>query len=139
MPVTYRLLPRRNLVVVSFSGLAGLQETLEGARAAARQPAFRSHMRHLVDLRAVTGWERDFPGFMALQAQLMDIFHWRPSEALVVAIAPHRPAKEMSGLVARSWEGLDGPILRVVTDEEQALALLGLREGSLAELLAGAE
>lgn len=139
MPASYRLLPSRNLVLLSFSGVAGLDETLEGAQEIASRPAFRPHMRHLVDLRGVTAWERDFPGFMALQARLMDIFQWRPAEALVVAIAPHRPAKEMAGLVARSWEGLDGPLLRVVTDEEQALALLGLREKSLAELQAVVE
>lgn len=139
MPVTYRLVPSRNLVVLTFSGVAGLDETLRGAEQTARHPAFRPHMRHLVDLRAVTGWERDFPGFMALQARLIDVFGWRPAQALVVAIAPHAPAKEMSGLVNRSWDGLDGPLLRIVTDEDQALALLGLREGSLAELLAVAD
>lgn len=139
MPVTYRLVPSRNLVVVTFSGVAGLDETLQGARQTAQDPAFRPHMRHLVDLRAVTGWERDFPGFMALQARLMDVFRWRPAQALVVTIAPHRPAKEMAGLVNRSWDGLDGPLLRIVTDEDQALALLGLREGSLAELPTGAD
>lgn len=135
MPVAFRLVPSRNLIVVTFSGLAGLAETLAGAREIAGSPGYRAHMNHLVDLRPIMGWERDFPGFMALQAQLGDIFAWHRSGAIIVGIAPHAAAQEMSGLVLRSWTGVEGmPVLRIVTDEEQALSLLGLRERSLAEV-----
>lgn len=136
MPVTFRILPRFTLVLVTYAGCAGLDETIRGARACAADPAFRPSMRHLVDLRAVTGWERDFAGFMAMQAQLAGIFGWHRSAAMVVAIAPHAPAREMAGLVTRSWDGLTGPALRMALDEEQALSMLGLPEGSLADLLA---
>lgn len=139
MPVDFRLLPSRNLIVLTFHGVAGLGESMAAATACARHPRFHPHCRQLIDLRAVTGWERDFPGFMALQAALVEVFDWKRTEAMIVAIAPHRPAQEMAGLVARSWQGLGGPTLRLVTDEGQALAMLGLREASIPELLAGAD
>lgn len=139
MPVDFRLLPSRNLIILTFHGVAGLAEAMEAATACARHPDFQPHRRQLVDLRAVTGWERDFPGFMALQAALVEVFDWKRTEAMIVAIAPHRPAQEMAGLVGRSWQGLGGPALRVALDEVQALGLLGLREGSIGELLAGAD
>lgn len=140
MPVTFRILPRSSLIVATYTGFASIDETTVAAEACARDPAFSPHLRHLVDLRAVTGYERDFPRFLAMQARVMDSFRFQPNELMIVYLSPTPVAQAMAAMVNRSWDGLaEGPILRIVLTEDEALALLGLGATSLAAVLAEAD
>jgi hypothetical protein len=134
MPVGFRILPRHGLCVVTFSGLVGIDETRDSVGECARHPDFRPGMRHIFDLTHVTGVERDYPAYLALQAKALENLGPSPFESLLVYLAPTRPAQEMAELIRKSWEGLDWAIVRIVSDEMQALELLGVRAQSLGEL-----
>lgn len=135
MPIAFHVLAHRNLVVARYSGLAGLQETIEAAAECAAHPGFRPTMRHLVDLVGVTGYERDFPRYFAMQATVMEQFFVPGLDHVFVYLAPTRPGQEMAQMVRRSWDGLDHIVLRIVEHEGQAMTILGLKERTLAELL----
>jgi hypothetical protein len=128
MPVSYQILPHRNLVLVTYTGHAGLAETLEQISDCTRQPEFRPWMRHLVDVSQITGYERDFPGFFAMQARAMDDLPPHPDGLVIAFLAPTRIGQEMAQMTRRSWDGLDKIILRVFDTEEAALSFLGIAE-----------
>jgi len=133
MPVSFRLVPRYQLIVVTYTGKAVLAETVEKAKLCAEHPDFHPAMRHVIDLSAVTEVERDYASFFAMQARLMETFQSHP-EQMYLFIAPTRVAQELAQMVRRSWEGLDWAMVRIVADEAQALELLGLSASSLQEL-----
>ena len=129
MPIAFRILPELALVHVTYSGVAGLAETIEGTAACAAHPDFRPSHRHLVDLRGIDDFERDLPGFLSMQARVIDHFPiigdgFHPF--MMVMIAPSGPARGMAEQVRRTWEGLEGALVRVVVDEASALSVLGL-------------
>jgi hypothetical protein len=136
MPVSFRILPQHALVLVTYSGVAGLQETIERTAECARHPDFDLRFRHLVDVSRITGYERDFPGFFAMQAKVMESYPPQGQDQMFIFLAPTRQGQEMAQMVRRSWDGLDWAIVRVVEDETQAITLLGLREQSISGLLA---
>ena len=128
MPVATRILPRASLVLVTYSGVAGIDESLAAIRDCAADPNFQSWFAHLVDLRAVTGYERDIAAFFAMQAQAIDHFPITADHGhsfRMVMIAPPGPARGMAELVRRTWEGLGHAIVLVQEDEAGALAVLG--------------
>lgn len=135
MSVRVTLLPRRNLLVATYSGVAGLAETVAAAEAAARHPDFHPAMRHLVDVSAITDYERDFPGFFAMQARVMDSFAPEPHGLVIAFFAPSRVGQQMAELARRSWDGLDHAIIRIFDHEEAALDFLGLAEERIGALL----
>ena len=134
MPLDVRLVPHRNLLVATYLGFAGLQETITASEAISRQPGFHPRMRHLVDLSGLTGYERDFPGFFAMQARLNESFASVPSELVIAFVAPSRIAREMAQMARRGWDGLDLAIIRIFEDEEKALGFLGVPETRIAAL-----
>jgi hypothetical protein len=136
MPLTFSILPRHTLIVACYEGIAGLDETIAKAAECASHPDFDPAMRHLVDLRALTGYERDFPKYFAMQATVMEKFLVPGGGHMFVYLAPTRAGQEMAQMVRRSWDGLDHIIVRIVEHEAEALAILGLRERKLADVLA---
>jgi hypothetical protein len=135
MPVTFRILPQINLLHVAYAGCAGLAETVQLAADCAAHPDFRSSLRHLIDLGAVTDFERDVPGYFAMQARVIELFPvvGEGFQSLtMVVIAPPGPPRQMAEMVRRSWDGLDGAIVRIVEDEAAALSVLGLPADALA-------
>lgn len=135
MPIAFHVLPHRNLVVARYRGFAGLQETIDTAALCAAHPDFRPTMRHLVDVAEITGYERDFPRYFSMQAAVMEQFFVPGLDHLFIYLAPTRPGQEMAQMVRRSWDGLDHMVLRIVEHEAQAMAILGLKERTLAEVL----
>lgn len=134
MPIEMRLVPQCALVLVTYSGMAGLQETLAAMRICAADPDFRPHFSHLVDLQQVTNYERDLAGFFRMQAQAIDIFPLLSHEGRpfsMVLIAPPGAPRGMAELVRRSWDGLNQIIVVLQETEAQALAVLGLPHQSL--------
>ena len=90
MPVGFRILPQHALVLVTYSGVAGLQETIERTAECARHPDFDLRFRHLVDVSGITGYERDFPGFFAMQAKVMESYPPQGQDQIFVFLAPTR-------------------------------------------------
>lgn len=133
MPVEYRIIPEHALVLVTYTGLAGLAETISQSEACTSHPDFSPDHRSLIDLRGLEDYERDFPGFFAMQAKLMQSYRTRPGQ-MFVFLAPTRIGQEMAQLVRRQWEGLDWVITRIVSEEDQAIEILGLPIRSLSGL-----
>ncbi|MDP2087431.1 MAG: hypothetical protein Q8K20_19735 [Gemmobacter sp.] len=138
MPVSYKILPKLDLVLVTFSGMVGLQETLLSAGECGRHPDFRPGMKHLFDLTDVTGHERDFPAYFAMQAKVLENLPPTGGDHLLMFLAPTRAGQDMAELVRRTWEGLPRAIVLVHETAAEALATLGLRERSLADVMTSA-
>jgi hypothetical protein len=134
MPVSFRILPRFNLIIATYSGFAGLEETIERAAECARHPDFNPAMRHLIDVSRVVEVERDFPRFFAMQGKVMEDFPPIGNDQMFVFYAPTRPGQEMAQMVRKSWDGLDWAVVVALEDEAQVLTLLGLPGDSIASL-----
>jgi len=111
--------------------LAGIDETLAALDYHLPDPAFRSCRRHVVDLRALTGYEQDFARFFALQARFAELLPPDGGEMLVVFVAPTRMSQDMAELARRTWQGLSVVAMRVLEDLDQALELLGATQAEL--------
>ena len=131
MPVTFKILPRRALVVFTYSGMVGLQESLDAIAACVGNPNYRSSMRQLCDLSAVTGVERDFPALLKMQAKMVESLQPAESDLVVLFYAPSRAGQEMAQMARKSWEGLNSVLVLTQDNEAKALALLDLPERSL--------
>jgi hypothetical protein len=136
MPVHFKILPQRNLVVFTYFGQVAFQEVSDVVAAAARHPDHRMGMRQLCDVSRVTGVERDFPALMKMQARIAEDLHPEGREMLVLFYAPTPVGKDIAQMARRSWEGLNSVIVLVQEQESEALALFGLPETSLTALAA---
>ena len=74
MPASFRILPERGLVYVQYSGFIRLADTQRLIQAYLAHPDRHPGQKQLVDLAAVTGFEQDFVGLMAVQAAKAAIF-----------------------------------------------------------------
>jgi hypothetical protein len=111
-----------------------LDEALGAVAAASQHPDNRPRLRHLCDLTAVTGVERDFPQLFAMQAKFLEHLDLSQGEMIVAFLAPTPAGQEMAQMAKRSWEGLNAVIVLVHDNEAETLALLGLPETTLATL-----
>lgn len=135
MPVSFRVLPLQNLVVFTYAGHLRLQEPAEAVTASTLAPGYRPGMRHLVDLAAVTGVERDWPALLRQQAQIAAALMPAGPDQQVVFLAPTRTGQMLAQMARRSWDGLGRVRILILEDEAEALAILGLRERRIAELI----
>lgn len=139
MPISFSVLPRIGLVFVTYTGVAGLQETVTALQGCAQAPEFRPWFSHLVDLRAVTDYERDVLGFFEMQARALDILPELSRDRFefrIVFLAPDGPGRKMAEMVRRTWEGLGHVLVLIAEDEESAMDLLGLPRIPLDQLAA---
>lgn len=137
MPVEYAVLPQRNLVLFTYRGDVGLTESAEAIAAAARDPAYRSWMRQLCDLSQVTGYERNFPELLKMQARIVDDLMPPGQRLTVLFYAPSRIGQEMALMARKSWEGLDAVVVLIQDNETAALEMLGLPERQIRALAVG--
>lgn len=135
MPVTYCILPSRNLVVVRFSGHALVSDSYEALAAFARDPDFRPGLNQIIDLTGVTGFDPDYLALIRVQAAKASVFEVTGPETLNVYIAPTDVAGRLVTLILRSWNGIPGIRHSVAGSEDEALDILGLTERSVAELI----
>lgn len=126
MPVTWRILPDPGLVRIRYTGFATVPETEQAMRASTAHPDFRPWYPHLVDLTEVTGNDRDFPSFLAMQALAVDLYMGREVDPVFLFITPTQAGREMVAPVLRTWDGIPNAVIRAVPDEAAALAILGL-------------
>lgn len=136
MPASFRILPDRGLVYVRYHGHATAQDGLDAFRAYMAHPDCRPGLKQLVDLSAVTDIEQDFTQLLKLQAVKADQFVTEGPQTLIVYFAPGEMPNRMAMQIIRSWEGQSHVVPRVLTDEAECLAVLGLAEARLADLLA---
>ncbi|MEO0391323.1 MAG: hypothetical protein AAF218_10345 [Pseudomonadota bacterium] len=135
MPVTFHVLPHRGLLVVQASGHILLNDMVNATARYEAHPGFDPGQKQLVDLSAVTGFEADYPRFLAMQARKAARFDARQAQTLVVYVAPSPPAQRMATLFARTWDSVDAVVALVQHEPARALALLGQPETTLAALL----
>ncbi|GHE02384.1 hypothetical protein U879_20215 [Defluviimonas sp. 20V17] len=138
MSVSFTILPRRGLVYVRYEGFVHPDDTQKALAAYSRHPDRAPGQKQLVDLAAVTGYDADYARILQIQAQKAETFLEQGRQTVLVYYAPTRIAHEMAAIVRRSWEGLDGIVMRTAGTEAEALEILGQPECSLTELLAGA-
>ena len=129
MPLSYRIYPDIGLVYVRYSDHADISETFEVFARYMADPEFRSGQKQLVDLSAVTSFDKDYAALLALQARKAEAF-LRGPETIIVYYAPTRATREFASLAMRSWEELDAIVAVVQDTEAGALEVLGLAEKS---------
>ena len=137
MAVTFRILPDRGLVYVRYADFAGLEESFRLFAAYTQHPDCRPGQKQLVDLSAVTGFDRDYAKLMKFQALKVGQFVGPEVQTMLAYLAPSRPAHEMALMILRSWVGFDQVIARVFDTEAETLNFLGLPESRIADLLIG--
>ena len=139
MPLTFRIRPDRGLVVVQYSGFAKIDDTMAATAAYVSDPDYAPGQKQLVDMSALTGYEKDYVRFMEMQAGKAERFNTAGVQTLVVYIAPTPVAQEIAGLFLRSWDDVHAVVPMIQRTEAEALSLLGQPERSVAELFAAAE
>ena len=135
MPIAFRILPDHGLVYVRYHGHATVQEGSDAFSTYLAHPAFRPGQRQLVDLSAVSGVEQDFPRLFAFQARKAAALMTGPEPEMFVYLAPTDISLRIARLIQRSWEGLDGAIVRVATDWSGAMDILGLPQALRDEMV----
>lgn len=138
MPVTFRIFPDRGLVYVRYTGHCAIDETRRALEAYAIHPDRAPGQKQLVDLSAVTSFDRDYANLIAVQARKADLFIGSDTETLLVYFAPEAPGQDMARMAQRSWDDVDAVVAIVQQDEGEALSLLGQPERSLTALLEAA-
>ncbi|WP_299041209.1 hypothetical protein [uncultured Tateyamaria sp.] len=136
MPVEFRILPDRGLVVVRFTGTVMIDEALEATRQYVSHADYAPGQKQLVDLSHATGFERDYVRFMEMQAAKADRLACAGVQSLVVYIAPTPISQEICTMYLRSWDDVDSVVPMVQHSEAQALTLLGQPEATVDMLLA---
>jgi hypothetical protein len=136
LPLTFRILPDLGLSYVRYAGHVTVAEAAEAIAAYFAHPDFRPGQKQLVDLAAVTSFERNYPELLALQAAKLERFGAAGADMLLAYHAPGQLARDMAMLIVRSWDGMPGVVARVLAAEHECLALLGLPHATFDDLLA---
>lgn len=127
MPVSFQILHDAALVYVRYTGLASIKDGYEAFSAYLIHPDHRPDQRHLVDLSGVSELEQDFVRLFEFQAGKAAAFMAGRAPVLLIYYAPTEISLRLARSVQRSWEGLDGAIVRLVTEWDAAADILGLR------------
>ena len=126
MAVTFRILPQYGIISVRYVGIAGVQETSRALAALHIHPDFRVHYRHVVDLSQMTGYERDYPAIMALQAKAAEHFLPPDSGPFIVHHAPTPVSQAMARVVMRTWEAVPNSVVVMFAEAQEVMEFLGL-------------
>lgn len=136
MPLTFRILPDRGLVVARYSGFALIDETVSASKAYGSDPHYAPGQKQLIDMTHITGYEKDYVRFMEMQATKAKRYSGTDVQTIVVYVAPTQISREISGLFYRSWTDVDAVVPMIQDSEAQALAILGQPEDSIDTLFA---
>lgn len=139
MPLSFRIFPRRGLVVVRYEGEATVAETLKVFGEYAAHPDFAPGQKQLVDLSRLQSYEKNYVRIMQLQAAKADHLNTPGTQSLVVYLAPTPAAQEMTALIMRSWEEIDAIVPVIQHSEAEALAILGQPETTVDMLMGDTE
>lgn len=135
MALTFRILPRHNLVYVKYSGHMSIAESYEKLAEYQAHPAYSPEQRHFVDLSDATSYDTDPTALMKMQAEKIDVVTLSETPLILAYFAPHEVAMAAARATLRSWEGLDH-VVPVLCDTLDAMFdVLGLPVTSLDDLL----
>lgn len=113
LPVSFKILPQRQLIVFTYSGLIGMQELMDCIAACVQHPDYRPWMRQFCDLTDVIGVEQDFPKFLQMMAKIADDLQPTQSDLIVMFYAPTPAGQEMALRARASWDGLNSVIILI--------------------------
>lgn len=137
MPMTFRILPNRNLVHSRCRGQVTVAEVLDAIESYQHHENFAPGQSLLIDLSDVTGYERDFTKIMSLQAQQAGISlpsdGSSPDTFYLIYVAPNEMTQAMANASLRSWRDLPGVAALVFERLDQAAEVLGLPMDELAQ------
>ena len=133
MPVSYSILPDRDLAVVIYDGDISVAEWAAVVADVVRHRNFRPDQMHLVDLSGVTGWDPALE-HSVLSGEVRRDWMRQARETLCVYYAPTPAGRSLAAVLARAWEGIPGVVPLILDDEAEALAILGQTEMRVAEL-----
>ena len=136
MPVAFRILPRSGVVYLRFEDRILIDENIQAFRAYTRHPDAHPAQKHLVDLSGITAIEWDYVKLMQLQALKAGFFCGRGSQTLKVYYCPTKLSLSVAKMILRSWVGINSVIPIIQQHEDDALSVLGLRQGCFSNLLA---
>ncbi|MCB1467503.1 MAG: hypothetical protein KDK08_10275 [Rhizobiaceae bacterium] len=137
MPVTFRFLPEHFLIYFRIEGWIEIQEAVRAATELRAAPAYRKGMRQLVDLSALTGWERNFTAIMKEHANQVDVLDDPQRPSLIVLLAPHEEASSLAQAIRTPWERSQRAVMVTVDSEVEALTVLGIDAPSVAAVIEG--
>lgn len=139
MPLSFRIIPERGLLVVEYAGFSTIKELKDASAAYVAHPDYALGQKQLVDLTRVTGFEKDYVGFMEIQAAKTERLAGAGVQSLVVYVAPNSLAQEVATLFTRTWEPTGDVVAMVQRTQAEALALLGQPEETIDLLLAATD
>jgi hypothetical protein len=137
--LSYRIFLDRGLVYVRYGSRVDFSDSGALFAAYTRDPDFRPGQKHLVDFSAVTDIDTDYARLLAVQAAKADAFVFPTGETLMVYFAPTPETDRVARWALRTWEGVNGVVVRVLNDEAAALSFLGQPEESFADLFESAD
>ncbi|MEQ3707923.1 MAG: hypothetical protein ABNH38_07185 [Tateyamaria sp.] len=135
MPLSFRIIPERGLVVVEFTGYSAIDDFMRASAAYVAHPDYVAGQKQLVDMTRITGFEKDYVRFMEIQAAKAERLAGAGVQSLCVYVAPAPIAKEIATLFTRTWADITNVVTMVQDTEAEALTLLGQPEGSIDEML----
>ena len=136
MGVEYRILQDIGLVYVSHVGVVRASESREAFRQYLRDPQFRPGQRHLVDVSELTHVEFDPVGQMSLQMTKLEAFVGSDCQTLMAYYSPSLTGYEAACRALKPWRDVDQVATLQHFDQSEILTFLGLRERTIADLLA---
>jgi hypothetical protein len=98
-------------------------------------PDYAAGQKQFVDFSRITGFEKDYVGFMNMQAAKAERLAGQNVQSLAVYYAPTPVSQDVSAMFIRSWADVPEVVTLVQHTEAEALALLGQPEKSVKELL----
>ncbi len=135
MPVKFSILPHRALILFTYSGAVGLQESLDAVAACSAHPSYSPELRQLCDLTRVTSVERNSVKLLNMQAKVAENLRPGSTDLIVLFLATTPAGQQLAQSARRSWEGLNSVIVLIHDREDEALAMLGLPERRICDLV----
>lgn len=136
MAIDFKIIPDRGLVLVRYTGIGTVAETLAATKAYLNHPDYAAGQKQFVDLSQIEGFENDYVQFMNMQAAKAERLAGQGVQSLAVYYAPTKVSQSVSAMFIRSWSDVPEVVALVQHTEPEALALLGQPEKSSESLLA---
>lgn len=135
LPVEFHILTQHNLVYIRYDGYIRVDDSIRAFSEYTQHPDFCFGQHQLIDLSLVTNFERDFTKIITHQAQQVDVYIKAKNPPILAFLAPSKASYRMAKAAVRSWDQLDCVIPLVLSNENEALEVLGLADKNLTELL----
>ena len=135
MSCDYTILTSFGLAYIRLAGIVRPGDSLRSLTRFARDPEATPDLNQLLDMRDVTGMKLDVLDLLRMHARKAEVFAPSEYDRLFVHLADTPMARKVAGYVVKSWDKVPGITHRIVSDEEQALDILGLRQRTIEALI----